>query len=121
MLGRFEIISLIGAVLGVLLLSLALLSGTAMAQPAPPQPPSDPLAQLGLANVKMGSAHYSIDWSVIAAGGGDISSAHFRLSSTLGQPTVGETSSPHYETCSGCWCGLDFMKRLFLPLMLRNQ
>jgi hypothetical protein len=121
MLGRFEKITLIGAVLSVLLLALALLAGTALAQTAPPETPADPLAQLGLTNVMIGSAHYSIDWSVVATGGGDISSPHFRLSSTLGQPTTGMKSSSHFETCSGFWCGLDFMKELFLPLLLRDQ
>ena len=36
---------------------------------------------------------YSIDWSVIASGGGHSESGSYSLNGTIGQPIVGESSS----------------------------
>lgn len=109
------------AALVAALLALTLLGGTARAQTSPPEPENELLAQLGLATVQMGSAHFGLDWNLVTPGGGNVGSPHFHISASLGQPTVGAKSSPHYETCTGFWCGLDFIKRIFMPLLLRDS
>jgi hypothetical protein len=43
---------------------------------------------------------------VLASGGGAISSAGYRLNSTMGQSIVGEASSAGYRLKAGYWSGL---------------
>jgi hypothetical protein len=105
----------------VILPSLALLGGTALAQGAPPGLERDSSAPWGPAGVPIGSAHFGLNWSVIASGGGALSSPHFRLSSTLGQPATGAKGGANFGTCTGFWCGLDFVRDLFLPLLLGDS
>jgi hypothetical protein len=94
---------------------------TLAAQAAPAEADFSSLAEADLYEVQMSSDHYDVIWDVVASGGGDISSAHFQVSGTIGQPTVGEKSSDHYETCTGYWCWLDRIKEVFLPLILRGS
>lgn len=49
------------------------------------------------------AAAYSIDWFVIAAGGGSGSSTNYDLDGTVGQTAVGEGTSTNYELNSGFW------------------
>jgi hypothetical protein len=49
------------------------------------------------------SAAYSIDWFVIAAGGGSGSSTNYNMDGTVGQTAVGEGTSTNYELNSGFW------------------
>lgn len=44
-----------------------------------------------------------INWDVIAAGGGAMSSANFVLNGTLGQTVAGESSSPGFALNAGFW------------------
>jgi len=111
--------SMAGFVIGML--TLVFLSQQALAQAPQPALPSDALASAMLPNSpQMSSAHFDVSWGVVGTGGGDMNSAHFKISSTLGQPTVGHKSSPHYQTCTGFWCGaVDFVREIFLPLILK--
>ena len=43
---------------------------------------------------------------VIASGGGTVTSAGYRLNSTIGQAVIGDTSSPAYRLRSGYWPGM---------------
>ena len=101
---------LVGIVIG--LVALSLLGGQALAQ--------EPLPDQIISSANMGSAHYGLDWNVVANGGGTISSAHFTVSSTIGQPTVGTVTSLHFEVCTGYWCWLDRIAGIFLPLVMKN-
>ncbi len=103
---------LAGMVIG--LLALTLLGGQALAQEAPPEPDA------AVSGINMGSANYAINWNVVGTGGGTISSDHFTVSSTIGQPTVGTIDSTHYEVCTGYWCWLDRIAEIFLPLVMKN-
>ena len=94
---------------------------TLAAQAAPAEPDFSSVAEMDLNEVQMSSAHFDVDWNVVASGGGDIGSTHFQVSSTIGQPTVGEKSSAHYETCTGYWCWLDLVREIFLPLILKGS
>ncbi len=49
------------------------------------------------------SAAYSIDWFVIASGGGSGSSTNYAMDATVGQTAVGEGSSTNYSLNSGFW------------------
>jgi hypothetical protein len=48
-------------------------------------------------------AVYSIDWFVIAAGGGSGTSTNYALSGTVGQTAVGEGTSTNYTVNAGFW------------------
>ena len=91
---------------------------TLAAQAAPAEPDFSTFPEMKLNEVLLSSDHYDVIWDVVASGGGDINSPHFKVSSTIGQPTVGEKSSAHYETCTGYWCWIDLIREIFLPLIM---
>jgi len=95
------------------LVALGLLGRAALAQQTHTQP--DP----GAFGAWMSSDHFALNWNVAAAGGGVISSDHFRVHSTLGQPVVGNSSSASFAHHAGYW--QEFIYRIFLPLLLKNQ
>ena len=70
----------------------------------------------------MDSEHFALDWNVAASsgggGGGTISSAHFRLSSTIGQPIIGNLNSAHFSQRANFWLKANY--RVFLPIIIRN-
>lgn len=66
----------------------------------------------------MGSTHFQLNWNVLGNGGGIVSSSHFGVSSTIGQPTVGFSSSSNFEVCSGFWCKVLAVFKLYLPLQI---
>ncbi len=77
------------------------------------------LAESGsFSTVQMGSANFGLDWNVVGYGGGKITSAHFQIRSTLGQPTTGWIASTNFKNHAGYW--QNFTYRVFLPLVLRN-
>jgi len=49
--------------------------------------------------------NYQIDWWVIGSGGGHSQSSNYQLDGTIGQPIVGESSSPNYIIQAGFWVG----------------
>jgi hypothetical protein len=65
----------------------------------------------------MQSAHFSIAWDVIGQGGGETSSPHFNVTSTVGQSAAGNTSSTSFKNHAGFW--LNWIRKLFLPLIIR--
>jgi hypothetical protein len=66
----------------------------------------------------MDSDNFGLYWNVVASGGGTISSAHFRLSSTIGQPVIGNFDSVHFEHRAGFW--QEWIYRIFLPIITKN-
>lgn len=99
---------------GVALLVLGVFASQAMAQDAPPQP-AYPMG------VMMESPHFKLNWSVLAGGGGVMSSSNFVASTTMAQPAIGEMSSTHFNACTGFWCGVGgFIWRIMLPLVGNN-
>jgi hypothetical protein len=66
------------------------------------------------------SPHYELDWNITANGGGTVSSTHFQVSSTIGQPATGFSGSANFEVCSGFWCKVLAFFELYLPIQLRN-
>jgi hypothetical protein len=49
---------------------------------------------------------YSVDWYVIASGGGYSESAGYQVDGTIGQPIIGQSSSDIYIVQTGFWVGL---------------
>ena len=49
--------------------------------------------------------NYQIDWWVIGSGGGHSQSGSYQLDGTIGQPIVGQSSSPNYRVEAGFWVG----------------
>ena len=49
--------------------------------------------------------NYSIVRSVIASGGGHSQSSAYQLDGTIGQPIIGQSSSPNYRLEAGFWVG----------------
>jgi len=103
---------LAGMVIGIL--TLTVLGGSALAQKPSPSP------EIYASVQDMGSAHYSLNWNVIGNGGGQVSSTHFRVNSTIGQPAVGTTTSDHFDVCTGYWCWAEqLLANIFLPFIHR--
>ncbi|MCP4582300.1 MAG: hypothetical protein GY839_11860 [candidate division Zixibacteria bacterium] len=48
---------------------------------------------------------YQIDWYVIGSGGGHAESGIYQIDGTIGQPLIGQSSSPSYTVESGYWAG----------------
>ncbi len=61
----------------------------------------------------------TVDWSVIAGGGGHAESGIYTLDGTIGQPVVGVASNTSNEIGSGFWSGISTLARLYLPLIMR--
>ncbi len=72
-----------------------------------------------VAGPPMGSPHYNLDWNVSANGGGTITSTHYQVSSTIGQPATGISGSNNFEICSGFWCKVLAFFEINLPLIYR--
>lgn len=76
------------------------------------------VARIEFNAVQMESDHFALRWNVAASGGGQLDSPHFHLSSTLGQPVIGNFSSPNFRHRAGYW--QEWLYRLFLPLIQRT-
>ena len=92
-----------GALLMVLVGMLVLTTAGALAQPAAP------------------TAGYGLTWDVFANGSTTMTSMHFRMQSTAGQPLTAVSTSTVLRLKSGYWYGLqDVVRRVFMPLLNRN-
>ena len=56
---------------------------------------------------------YYLKWDAVASGSSILTSAHYIMKSTIGQPVIGASKSAHYILHSGYW--YDFL-HIFLPL-----
>jgi uncharacterized membrane protein len=70
------------------------------------------------------STNYGLVWHVVAGGGGEMSSASYRLNSTLGQTVSGEFSNTNYRLqVAGYWqmfAAGPGEGDVYLPIILRN-
>jgi len=102
----------------ILIFLVVAIAGSLVAmQPMPDEAP--PFAPDGENSTLISSAHYRLNESVLASGGGTFSSPHFRMSATAGQPAVGRSSSANIRACSGFWCKLTGLMKLYLPAIVR--
>lgn len=103
--------------IGVLLLLVAVAAGVlaAGAQATPEEKPA--VTQIEFNAVQMESDHFALYWNVAASGGGRLTSANYQLSSTIGQPVIGNFSSPSFTHRAGYW--QEWVYRVFLPFILR--
>jgi hypothetical protein len=81
------------------------------------QTPDAPATQETTALADMTSSNFSLAWNVMGQGGGKISSAHFKVHSSIGQPAVGNMSSTSFKLHTGFW--QNFIRKVFLPLVIR--
>lgn len=68
------------------------------------------------------SAHYAVNWQVLAGGGGPVATGGVSLNGTLGQPVVGPAAGGGVTLGAGYWCGSSSRSagfELYLPLILR--
>ncbi len=63
------------------------------------------LAILLMAIQTASAQNFQIDWWVIGSGGGHSQSGSYQLDGTIGQPIVGQSSSPNYRIEAGFWAG----------------
>jgi hypothetical protein len=71
------------------------------------------------------SASYDLTWNVVAGGGEPMSSAHYVVRSTSGQPGASPPYSAHGEfvVSGGYWYGSgppDVVYDIYLPMILRG-
>ena len=70
------------------------------------------------------SAHYSIDWQVLSAGGAPAASnsGHFTINGSLGQTAIGPSSGSHVSLWAGFWYNIkQAVMDFFLPIILRSN
>jgi hypothetical protein len=69
------------------------------------------------------SAHYNLEWHVIAGGGEPVSSAHYRVNGTVGQGVASPPliTSANYRLSAGYWFRGIVPLRLYLPLVMRSS
>jgi hypothetical protein len=73
----------------------------------------------------LSSANYGINWDVIGGGGEPISAASYTVNSTVGQATIGSSSSASYCLGAGYWYVLaapvpPSVYTIYLPIILKN-
>jgi hypothetical protein len=76
---------------------------------------------LGSSNAQaQSSPNYTLKSHVFSGGGEDMSSAHYQLRSTVGQPSaIGVSSSTQHINYGGFWYTVPWQKFVFLPLILK--
>jgi len=93
-----------GVLLLILVSLLVLTAAGALAQPAQPE------------------ANYGMTWDVFASGGATMSSTHYRMLSTAGQPLTAVSASANRSLKSGYWYAFqDVVRRVFMPLLNREH
>jgi hypothetical protein len=79
------------------------------------------LLTLVLTSLALASGSYSINWWVIAGGGGSITGGGYAINSTIGQPVVGASEGGNYRIEAGFLGGaLAVEYRIYLPVVLKN-
>lgn len=70
------------------------------------------------------SADFNLEWNVIGGGGGESSSAGYRVQGTIGQAIAGPplSTSADFRVGSGYWYGAmgPAVSTIYLPLILLN-
>ncbi len=103
----------IGAFVLLVVLASAAISAIAQTQTAYATEEPEPVY-----SIRMQSDHFAINWSVVGSGGGDASSANFSISTTIGQPITGNSSSANFAHRAGFWQNFqDILYRIFVPLI----
>jgi hypothetical protein len=76
---------------------------------------------LGTNTYAMSSTNYKIDWFVLlnSSGGGEASSATYKVNYTIGQTAIGASAGSSYRVGLGYWTGLA-NPSIHLPLILKN-
>lgn len=77
----------------------------------------------GSAILAQSSASFDLSWHVIGGGGGESSSASYRVRGTMGQSLASppNSSSASYGVGSGFWVLEPGASRIYLPIMLNSQ
>jgi hypothetical protein len=75
------------------------------------------LASLLSGSIGLAADGITLPWSVIAGGGGHAEADGVSLDATIGQPLAGMAYNDNYEICSGFWCQVLSLVRLYLPLI----
>jgi hypothetical protein len=75
-------------------------------------------AMLVLAGVEAGGESYSVDWSVIAGGGGASSNGQYAVTGTIGQPEAGLTmAGGPYSLTGGFWSLISVVQTPGAPVL----
>ena len=102
-----------------LLMALVLIAITISAVVVGAQQPQTDQAK-ALAGPPMDSPHYQLNWNVSGNGGGTVTSTHFQVSATVGQPATGISNSANFEVCSGFWCKVLAIFDIHLPIVNKD-
>jgi hypothetical protein len=77
------------------------------------------LLTLAIASIAVANGTPTIDWKVIAGGGGHAEAGIYALDGTIGQPVVGLNNNASYQLCAGFWCRAIAQYLTNLPLIMR--
>jgi len=87
---------------------LAITIGLTASQAAPPAAPPPAVSR------------FDLSWWVMNGGGGKMTSTHFLVYASIGQPAItNELTSAHYRLISGFWGGTWPWLRTFMPTIWR--
>jgi hypothetical protein len=69
----------------------------------------------------MSSTGFKLDWFVLlnGSGGGEASSATYKINYTIGQTAIGSSASTTYKIELGYWAGLTHSP-VYLPIILKQ-
>lgn len=104
--------------IALILLLLTLGSSVLVAGARSPAAAAPAASQIAFDSTRMASDNFALDWNVAASGGGRASSDSFRLSSTIGQPVIGEFTGSHFNLRAGFW--QEWVHRVLLPVLQRT-
>ncbi len=80
---------------------------------------------IGAVALAQTSAGFNLEWNVIGGGGGESSSASYRVQGTIGQAVAGPpiSTSADFRVGSGYWYGAmgPAVSTIYLPLILLND
>jgi hypothetical protein len=66
------------------------------------------------------SANYAVDWSVLSGGGAPASGGAVALNGTLGQTSIGPSTSAQVDLSAGYWYGLGKEDNwIYLPIIVQ--
>ncbi len=72
-----------------------------------------------LAGITLANGATTIDWKVMAGGGGHSESGVYVLDGSIGQSMAGTQSGGSYQLCAGFWCRALAQYHVYLPIVLK--
>jgi len=70
-------------------------------------------------DIALAASGFSIEWSAITSGGGEIRGGAYSAQTSIGQPLASQISGGGYTLDTGYWPGVPAIWKMFVPLVRR--